>query len=187
MKNKKLLLALLAVIMVLCVSIGPALAYFTTYTTVKGSKPLAVVPKTKIGEGTVNSTKKEVVVENTGDAPCFVRVKAFAREGVALSLQSGANWTGGTYDSASGCWVFTYNKMLMPQMNSIEANDWKTTLLTIGIDLKALPNDVEGFNIQVVYESTTAFYNDENGNPIPKWSQDVFDPAKSVQTGGTGA
>ena len=78
MNKRRLLLALLAVIMVLSVSIGSALAYFSTYTVAEGKKPIKVVPDTTIDEKVANETQKEVTVTNAGNAPCFVRATAFA-------------------------------------------------------------------------------------------------------------
>lgn len=180
MNKRRLLLALLAVIMVLSVSIGPALAYFSTYTVAEGKKPIKVVPDTTITESVANETQKVLHVTNDGNAPCFVRVKAFAPEDISLSLKSGENWTGGTYDSASQCWVFTYNVVLMTTKP-----DNETTDLTIEIDLSGLAAGVDDFNIAVVYESTTAIWH--NGAYVAddwNWAQDVF---PVTLEGGTGA
>ena len=89
MNKRRLLLALLAVIMVLSVSIGPALAYFSTYTVAEGKKPIKVVPDTTINEDVASETLKSVTVTNAGNAPCFVRAKAFAPTGVTLGTAGG--------------------------------------------------------------------------------------------------
>ena len=166
MKNTKLLLALLAVILVLSASIGPALAYFTTYTVAEGKKPVNVVPDTTITEPKpTTQTKKEITITNSGNAPCFVRVKVFARSELSLSIQSGTNWTGGSYDDNLGCWVFNYENVLMT-----EAPENKTSTLTIGIS-GSLPDTVTDYNIAVVYESTTAIW--RNNQYETDWTQDV--------------
>ena len=162
MKKNKLFLMLLAVIMILCVSIGPALAYFTAYTTAKGSATMALVPKTDITEPTANSGKKELVISNTGNAPCFVRVKAFASNGVTLSAEASGSWS----SSGTDCW--TYGPVLMPGAETSKL------VITLG-NLPENPEIGDNFNVAVVYEATPALWNDESGTYEFNWSKDVND------------
>ena len=177
MKNKKLLLALLAVIMVLSVSIGPALAYFSTYTVAEGKKTVKVVPDTTITEKTRTESQKVLFVKNSGDAPCFVRAKAFAPAGVTLGTAGGNGWSA---QNGEGFWV--YGKVLMPGETTEE----------LEIPISGIPatanegaNEGDSLNIAVVYESTTAIWNDSTGEyDIGRWGQDVV---PVTLEGGTGA
>lgn len=170
MKNKKLLLALLAVIMVLSVSIGPALAYFSTYTVAEGKKTVKVVPDTTITEKTRTESQKVLFVTNSGDAPCFVRATAFAGGGVTLGTTGGNGWAA---QNSEGYWVYT--SVLMPGETTAE--------LEIPISgIPATANEGDSLNIAVVYESTTAIW--RNGAYVADWTQDVI---PVTLEGGTGA
>lgn len=159
MKKIKYLPVLLAVIMILCVSIGPALAYFTAYTTAKGSATMALVPKTEITERTANESKKVVAITNNGNAPCFVRVKAFAGDDVSMSVTEGSGWSAAGTD----CWA--YGPVVMP-------GD-VTSDLVIALKLPDDYKDGDTINIAVVYEATPAVWNDADGAYKPDWTSDV--------------
>lgn len=170
MNKRRLLLALLAVIMVLSVSIGPALAYFSTYTVAEGKKPIKVVPDTTIDEDVANETQKVVTVTNAGNAPCFVRATAFAPTGVTLGTAGGNGWEA---QNSEGFWVYT--AVLMPGES--------TGMLEIPISgIPATANEGDSLNIAVVYESTTAIW--RNGAYVADWTQDVI---PVTLEGGTGA
>lgn len=159
MNKRRLLLALLAVIMVLSVSIGSALAYFSTYTVAEGKKPIKVVPDTTITEDVANETQKVVTVTNAGNAPCFVRATAFAPTGVTLGTTGGNGWSA---QNSEGFWV--YGEVLMPGETTAE--------LVIPISgIPAAANEGDALNIAVVYESTTAIW--RNGQYVADWTQDV--------------
>lgn len=160
MKKNKLFLMLLAVIMILCVSIGPALAYFTAYTTAKGSATMALVPKTDITEPTANSGKKELVISNTGNAPCFVRVRAFASNGVTLNAETSGDWS----STGTDCW--TYGPVLMPGAKTSKL------VITLG-NLPQNPEIGDNFNVAVVYEATSALWDDASGTYYADWTKDV--------------
>jgi len=161
MNKKSLFLALLAVILVFSASIGNALAYFTAYTTAEGRKTLTLLPRTTIEEPTANEKKKEIVIANTGNAPCFVRVKAFAGSDIVMNVTAGNGWTDG---DGSDYWYFT--PVLMPgaSTNKLE------------IALSNIPEAAENgdsFNIVVVYESVPAIYDSSNDSYVADWTRDV--------------
>ena len=160
--------------MVLSVSIGPALAYFSTYTVAEGKKPIKVVPDTTIDEDVASETLKSVTVTNAGNAPCFVRAKAFAPAGVTLGTAGGNGWSA---QNGEGFWV--YGKVLMPGETTEE----------LEIPISGIPatanegaNEGDSLNIAVVYESTTAIW--RNGAYVADWTQDVI---PVTLEGGTGA
>ena len=74
MKKNKILLAVLALVMVLGLGIGSAMAYFTTYVTAKGGMPIRLGDKTELDEKF--DGKKHLVVTNNGINPVFVRARA---------------------------------------------------------------------------------------------------------------
>ena len=77
--NKKTLgLAGAALVLTAGLSVGSAMAYFTTYTQVGGGVSLSLGTTSTIPEETVEDWTKHVTIQNTGDTDCFVRVRAFA-------------------------------------------------------------------------------------------------------------
>ena len=130
--------------------------------------------------------KKKIRVGNTGEVPCYVRVKAFAGELIKLTYQQGADegeeLAGEWVEGQDGFWYFT----------GIVGPAERTKLLEISIDaeaLKALLQKTEGitgdslpegteavdarteellqsFNVIVIQECTRVRYDDE-GKPLP--------------------
>ena len=154
MKKNTFLLALLALLLVVCVSVGPALAYFSTFTRASGTATLSLEHHTWIKEPDFDEEFKQIQIKNYGKSPCYVRVAAFAPDGITLALAAGdtSGWSkDGDY------WV--YGSVLQP---GDTAND---LVLVLG-NLPVLPspsaapdiNQVESFNIPVGYEATIAVY-----------------------------
>ena len=84
--KKTLGMAAAALALTAAVSAGSALAYFTTYTQAAGGAALQLGFAQTIPQEEVDNWTKHVTVQNTGEAPCMVRVRAFT--GSAL-LQRG--------------------------------------------------------------------------------------------------
>ena len=67
-------------------SVGSALAYFTSYCTAEGAVAMNMgFTETEIHE-TVRDGK-HIIIENTGDYDCFVRVKVFAPNDIETSYE----------------------------------------------------------------------------------------------------
>lgn len=169
--NKKTLgLAGAALFLTAGLSVGSAMAYFTTYTQVSGGVSLSLGTTTTTPEETVDQNwTKHVTIENTGDTPCFVRVRAFAGSKYQDSLvYSGENW------SLAADGYYYYSQILSPGKTSGE--------LLIAID--NMDSD-QSFNVIVVQESAPVIY-DENGNPTGDWdnildsSQDSYEGNEEV-------
>lgn len=76
MKNDKVIISLIIVVLITIVSVPSALAYFSTYTQTKGTKTLSFNYDTKLEESIYNNNKT-ISVTATGD-PVFVRVRYYA-------------------------------------------------------------------------------------------------------------
>ena len=155
MKRAKILLAALALLLVIGVSVPSAMAYFTAYTEAQGAQSLTLAPKTTFEETEVQNWTKHLVMQNTGESPVYVRARAFAGSEFTLTY-SGNGWS----DGGDGYWY--YGAILEAGQSSEEL------LVAIG----NIPQDVkegDGFNVAVVYEATPVRY-DENGNPYADWS-----------------
>ena len=83
-KRKSTWLAAAALGLTISLSVGSAMAYFTTYAEAEGGYTVSIGSTTKTKEEFSNWTK-HVQVENTGDTECYVRVKAFSGSQFPLS------------------------------------------------------------------------------------------------------
>ena len=97
MKRINLILAVLAIILVLCASIGAASAYFTTYTDARGGYVIHMKYESEISEK-VEGNVKQVTISNKADEgtangtyPVFVRARVFAGSDVNAS-SAGPDW-----------------------------------------------------------------------------------------------
>ena len=176
MKRKTLFLSLLALVLIVCAMVQPALAYFTANTQADGRIPLNFGYETKIEED-YEDFVKTVRIQNTGEAgkadPIWVRARAYAGTTYPLVPTVVEPWYAGTDG-----WYY-YRTPLMPQ----ETTKGTLSFAITGIpDKEAEDHDFTQFNVAVVYESITAYYKfDANGQP------DGFEPAdwtaKKLDTG----
>lgn len=170
--NKKTLgLAGAALFLTAGLSVGSAMAYFTTYTQVSGKVPLDLGMTTIIPDETVDNWTKHVKVQNTGDYDCFVRVRAFAGTRYQDKLiYSGDNWT------LADDGYYYYSQI-------VEAGASTEDVLDIRIPYEE--SEGQDFNVIVVQESAPVIY-DENGNQIGDWdhildsTQDSYDGNEEV-------
>ena len=159
MKMKKWIPFLLAVLLVLCSSIGTAVAYFTTYATARGGYVLRLGEETEIQEEFSDWTKHVVVTSGKDSSPVFVRVKAFSGKKYPLVI-SGSGWTAGS----DGYWYY----------NSVLEGGSATSQLDIQI--KDVPTKEaksgDEVNVAVVYECVLAVYKaDGSPDPDTAWDQ----------------
>ena len=168
-KKKTLALGAGALLLTAGISVGTAMAYFTTYTQVSGTVPLSLGEIHTIPEEEVTDWEKRVTIENTGDMECFVRVRAFAGSQYQDGLvYSGENW------SLAADGFYYYSQPLSPGERSGE--------LRVSID--NMDKD-QSFNVIVVQESAPVIY-DENGNPEGDWDhildfqENIYDSSEEV-------
>lgn len=191
MKNSRIgktALVAAAITLTASLSVGSALAYFTTYCTAQGSYEMRMgFPETIIHEDVTDG--KHITIENSGQYDCFVRVKTFAPDGVTLEYvpEEGSGWIG-YFDE--GSWeddYWYYNSILEPGETTPEL----LIKYTFPEDKDSDPDidtRPEEINIVVVHECTPVLY-DEEGNPYADWDNVVIldESTETVTEPDTGA
>lgn len=173
-KSKKTIgLTLTALVLVFCLAAGSAMAYFTTYVTGKGSKTIKLGATVTIPNETVSDAKKEIIVENTGDYDCYVRIKALTGAAYESSIiysepDNAAKWTLG----ADG---YYYYSEIVP------AKTGETSQINVAFTFPS-EEELPDFNVIIIQESTPVLY-DANGTPYADWDAkaDVINPATAPQ------
>lgn len=167
--KKNLCLTAAAAVLTASLSVGSAMAYFTTYATADGGVEVNLRPTTVTPGDEVSNWTKHVSVQNTGDIECYVRVRAFAgdkyQSGLVYSYESG-KWTPG----ADG--FYYYSDIVQPGEDTEQ----------IHINFKNVAGEEDTvFNIIVVQECTSVLY-DEDGNPYADWNV-IADSSEDSFTG----
>ncbi len=170
-RNKmKICLSAAALVLAMSVMIGTAMAYFTTYAVAEGGVTLDLgFTQTEINEEVVNG-KKQIVLENTSDYDCYVRLKALTgnahKDGIAYSEPDGAGlWTPGV----DGYYYY----------NGIVAAGEATSQIDVSF---ILPQENQtDFNVIIIQECTPVLL-DENGEAYADWSV-TADISQSVYEG----
>lgn len=150
------LITVIAVVMILAVSSGFTLAYFSDYTKASGSAVLHLTGQTEITEEIPDGNSKVIVIKNTSEDPVdmVTRVKVVGPFELKFSEPEGNNhWTKGTDD-----WWY-YDQAL-----TYEGDNSSTTPLNV---TWTVPQDsvIENYDVAVIHESKIATY-DDNGNVI---------------------
>lgn len=159
--NKKpVLLGAAALALIGTLSVGSAMAYFTTYSTAKGSVKMNIGFTETVPEETVDKDGKHVNIKNIGDYDCFVRVKVFSV--LPLDYKPSEGWSAGD----DGYWY--YSPVLGAGKSTSEL------LVTFEYPENTEEDEKEEFNIIVVQECTPVVY-DEAGNPAPDWNKVITD------------
>lgn len=168
-EKKTVWLTAAAVLLVCCMSVGSAMAYFTTYASASGGQVISLGSETKIHE-TVSNWTKHITIENTGENECYIRVKVFAGSQFTLD-----------YTDATGSWEqrnndgYWYYKAIVPAGKTTEE---LLAHITVPDDQKS------SFNVVVVQECTEVLY-DASGNPYADWTK-VIDTTTGISSGNGG-
>lgn len=190
MKRKNLFLSIFALLLIACAVIIPAAAYFTANTNADGSIPLFFYRKTEIDEE-MQGLNKLVTIKNTGGDhpeyadPVWIRAKAYIGQSYADSDHfnvSGTNWTYKVLDGETeGWWYYDF---------PVPVYGETTPLL---VEVKNLPvngdhqeNDefyVSSIGVGVIYESTTAIYNEAGDDFLPADWNAKLDAGQSTPSG----
>ena len=151
MKTRKIILPALAVILVIGLAVGTAIAYFTAHTEATGGVPVALGAKTEIEES-IKDLDKVITISNKGPESVWVRAKAYSAYELTYK---GEGWSEGEDD------FYVYGDI-------VEAGQ---TADTLTVSITAPTDEVtEEFNVIVIYECTKVMY-DENGDlEDPDWS-----------------
>lgn len=145
-KNRSILLVI-ALALVLSLTVGLTLAYFSDHTEAKGGSKLALGGKSEIHEE-VDNDKKVVTIENTGETNLVVKVMIVGP--AQMTVDAGDGWV-----QFDGDDFYYYNKILAPgeSTTSITAN---TGDYPAGTDLG------DAYQIVVVHESAQPVYDSNN-------------------------
>lgn len=163
-RKEALLPAALALVLTAGLGIQSAISYFTTYVTARGEYPIFLNRQTEIREE-VSDWTKHVMIENTGEADCFIRVRAFCGSGYSLTFTAGENWR----QEDDGWWYY----------QAVLAHGERTTQLQIAITgVSAGDTDPQDFQVVVVQEHTAVLYTPD-GSPYPDWNLTANLPPKS--------
>ena len=165
------LLAVLAIVAVLGISVKASLAYFTTYARARGGKELTLGNTTEIDEE--YDGQKHIRVANQGNADCYVRVKVFAGSLLELTYSGSSQWTPG--DDG-----YYYYSDVVPAGGMTEE-------LLVSIQVSEAIKELESnFDVIVIQECAPVMY-DADGNPYPASDAEVWAQAFEVDTeGGAG-
>ena len=151
MKTRKIILPALAVILVIGLAVGTAIAYFTAHTEATGSVPVALGAKTEIEES-IKDLDKVITIRNKGPESVWVRAKAYSAYELTYK---GEGWSEGEDD------FYVYGDI-------VEAGQ---TADTLTVSITAPTDEVtEEFNVIVIYECTKVMYDDEGNLEDPDWS-----------------
>lgn len=155
-RKKGFWLAAAALALVGAAGADEAMAYFTTNVTAAGGHPVTLGYETDIEED-VSDMTKHIVITNTGETDCYVRVKVFGGSQFEIAFTAGSGWS----QEADGYW---YYSEILPAGG-------ETSELLAKIQV---PEDyTDTFNIVVVQECTPVLYN-EDGTPRPAdWERTV--------------
>lgn len=165
-KKTPWLLAAAALLLAGGAGAGQAMAYFTTYVTAAGGHPVTLGYETQIEEDVENMTK-HIVIANTGESACYVRVKVFGGSQFPVAFRPEGGWSQGE----DGYW---YYEDVLP------VGEKTTTLLAA---IEDIPEGYEEtFNIIVVQECTPALYH-EDGAPYADWEREA-DTTTDIGTAG---
>ncbi len=177
MKMKKsqnrigVLLAVLAIVAVLGISVKDSLAYFTTYARARGGRELTLGNTTEIEEE--YDGQKHIRVSSQGNADCYVRVKVFAGSLVELTYGGSGKW-------APGADGYYYYSDVVPAGGMTE--ELLVSIHASG-EMKELGTD---FDVIVIQECAPVMY-DGDGNPYPPSDGEVWARSFEVDTeGGAG-
>ena len=161
--NKKVIsLAACALVLIVGLSVKPAMAYFTASVSANGKVAIAIDDThAKITESGSGQTKV-ISVANTEQTPCYVRVAVIMPESISATYV-GEGW------SLDADGYYYYENILQP--------DESATELTLSIDTTNALADAKltyaDFNVIVIPESARVLY-DENEKPIAGWDQKIY-------------
>lgn len=152
-KKRTVCLAAAAFALLGTAGLGQAMGYFTTYVTAAGGYPVELGYETEIEENVTDMTK-HIVISNTGETDCYVRVKVFSGSQFEIDFSSAGGWSLGE----DGYW---YYQEILPV-----GEDTSELLAAITV-----PEDYKDtFNIVVVQECTPVLY-DQAGQPYADWER----------------
>lgn len=190
MKNKRILLALLALALALTTALPAAMAYFTANAQADGGRPIRLGGSTTIEEVLVGWEKQATITAAADSQPMWVRARAYSS--YELKITAGAGWKQAEPDDG---WYYFSTPLSanaagngpIPDTGSVQAADPFTVAIKDQpvAEVGKLPED---FDVVIVYETTPVQY-DEKGNATGPTEESVWDTELqnfgAAQGGGT--
>lgn len=161
-----LVLAAAAIALTGSLTVGSAMAYFTTYATAQGGVKMNMGFTQTVPKEEVDENGKHITIQNTGDYDCFVRVKAFAPVDLSYKVPDGG-WTAGE----DGYW---YYSEILP------AGQTTAKELNVSYIFPAGDDKASEFNVVVIQECTPVLY-DAEGNAYADWNKVVTADSDETQ------
>lgn len=158
--KKTICLAMAAMFLVIGLSVGTAMAYFTTYAVAEGGYSIALGGTEVEIEEEVDlvDPRKDIKIKNIGDQESFVRLKVLT--GNVLKEKMQCTEPGGENKWVSGNDGYYYfSDVLQP--------DESTTMLTVSFVFPK--EELKQFNVIIVQECTPVLY-DADGMPYADWN-----------------
>lgn len=179
--NKKVIsLAACALVLIVGLSVKPAMAYFTATVSASGKVNITIDDtRSEIhesGEGHI----KEIVIRNVEATDAFVRVKVIVPDNVTFT--DNTNVEGSAWKFENGYYVYNryLNGFTVNEDSTKTYDETSELVLTINTDnaIKLSEDTYADFNVIVVPESAKVLY-DAEGNTYADWDQE----AKYVEGG----
>lgn len=168
--NKKTIyLAAVAVFLAAGLSVGTAMAYFTTYAVAQGGYTINLGrTETEIEEKVdLIDPRKEITLKNTGDFDCYVRLKALTGDAFKENMKY-------TEPGAEGKWIpgadgyYYYSEVLKPDETTAQLN----------VSFVFPEEELLKFNVIIIQECTPVLYS-ADGTPYADWNNKA-DVSQSV-------
>ena len=170
-KKRNLILATLAVVLVICASIAPAMAYFTSYAQASGGIPVALGDHGYIEEDPVTDMTKTIRIQNADDSleDVYIRASYTVPENLKdrTTVTPGDGWTGPQEDADGNKWYY-YSDPVAPGGVTTDLN---VEIGKLTEEERAKLKEGDQMEVSVFYESIPVLY-DENGAPIPATAAD---------------
>ncbi len=162
LKQKIFWLTAAALLMLGCAGLSGAMAYFTTHVAAKGGYPITIGAETSVEEEVEDMTK-HIVLVNTGENDCYVRVKVFCGSRFTI------NYSTATDDKSEPYWNHNESDGYWYYRDIVPAGE-KTEELLAKIEV---PEEfTESFDIVVIQECTPVLY-EEDGTPYADWENRI--------------
>ena len=158
--KKTIYLTAIAAFLAVGLSVGTAMAYFTTYAVAQGGYTIHLGRTETEMEETVNlvDPRKEIKLKNTGDFDCFVRLKALTGDAYKENMKyiepgEEGKWTPGVDG------YYYYSDVLKPEELTTQLN----------VSFLFPENEIEKFNVIIIQECTPVLY-EADGTPYADWN-----------------
>lgn len=159
--NKRTIcLTAVAVFLIAGLTVGTAMAYFTTYAVAQGGYTIKLGgTETEIEEKVeLVDPMKEITIQNTGDYDCYVRLKALVGDAFKEKMKYSEpgeerKWTPG----ADG--YYYYSDILKPGESSSQ----------LKVSFEFPKEELAQFNVIIVQECTPVLY-EADGTPYADWN-----------------